>query len=469
MVGLVGAGGHVVQALADDAQALADFLHPHHAAVVAIAVGGQGHFKVELVVAAVGALLAQVPVEASGAHAGAGDAPLDGLRAVVLADADGAPLEDAVLRCHLVVVVHAGRHVVHEVAHHRVPAFRQVLADAANAEPGRMHAPAGDGLDDAEQPLPVGEHVEHRRHLADILGEGAKKQQVAGDAEEFRHHDADHLGPIRHLDAGHLLDRHHVGQVVHHPAEVVHPVSVGDVGVPGLPLAHLLGAPVVVADVRHRIDHDLAVKLQGNAEHAVNAGVVGAQVQEHEVRVLGAAGHAPLLGLEAQAFLLGVKQLVGHAEGVHLRGAGRMLLAQRMPFPQGRRENAVKVRMAFEVDPEHVVGLALVPIGSRPNGGEARQVAVTLRQRHLDAQIRILRQGNQVVEHREVGLRQAIPIAADALIHGGKVEQQGVVVLQPPHDLQQAIAGHPQVGDAVRGLLEPNVVAQALPQRLQFT
>ena len=187
---------------------------------------------------------------------------------------------------------------------------------------------------------------------------------------------------------------------------------------PRLALAHLLGAPVVVADVRHRIDHHFAVELQGDAEHAVNAGVVGTQVEEHEVRVFGAAGHAPCLRLEAQAFLLGVKQLIGHAEGIHLGGAGRVLLAQGVPLPKGWRKDAVEIRMAFEVDPEHVVGLALVPIGGGPNGGQARQAAVAIGQRHLDAQIRILLQGDQVVEHREVGIRQAVPITANALIDG---------------------------------------------------
>jgi sugar/nucleoside kinase (ribokinase family) len=44
--------------------------------------------------------------------------------------------------------------------------------------------------------------------------------------------------------------RQHVRQVVHHPAEVVDTVGVGDEAVPGLALGHLLGATVVVADVR---------------------------------------------------------------------------------------------------------------------------------------------------------------------------------------------------------------------------
>ena len=75
-----------------------------------------------------------------------------------------------------------------------------------------------------------------------------------------------------------------IRQVVHHAAEIVDAVGVGDVGVPGLPLAHLLGAAVVEADVRHRVHDLLAVELQDDAQHAVRAGMLRADVEEHEIR-----------------------------------------------------------------------------------------------------------------------------------------------------------------------------------------
>ncbi len=100
---------------------------------------------------------------------------------------------------------------------------------------------------------------------------------MAGDAEQLHQHDPDHLDPVGYLDAGQFLHRQHVGQVVHHTAQVVDAVGVGDVGVPGLAFAHLFGAPVVVADVGHGV-HDLfAVQLQDDAKHAVGAGVVAAR------------------------------------------------------------------------------------------------------------------------------------------------------------------------------------------------
>ena len=84
-----------------------------------------------------------------------------------------------------VVLVEARRHVGDELAHHLLPAVRQVLRDAADAEPARVHAGAADGLDDAEGLLAVGEHVEHGRKRADVAGEGAVPDEVADDAEEL--------------------------------------------------------------------------------------------------------------------------------------------------------------------------------------------------------------------------------------------------------------------------------------------
>ena len=42
VVALVGALGHIVQALANDAQALADLLHPHYSPVIAVALVPSG-------------------------------------------------------------------------------------------------------------------------------------------------------------------------------------------------------------------------------------------------------------------------------------------------------------------------------------------------------------------------------------------------------------------------------------------
>jgi hypothetical protein len=75
-------------------------------------------------------------------------------------------------------VVQARRHTVDKLAYQGIPAVRQVLGDATNAKPGRVHPAAGDGFDNAEQAFTVSKHIEHRRHLSYVLGKGAIEHQM---------------------------------------------------------------------------------------------------------------------------------------------------------------------------------------------------------------------------------------------------------------------------------------------------
>ena len=424
MIRLVVPGGHVLEALVDDAQALAYLLDAHQRAVVAIALPGDGNVEVELVVARVGPLLAKIPIETAGPQAGAGDAPVDGLRRGVGADALGARLEDAVLHHDLVVFREPVRHVVDEVPHHALPALGQVVSDAADAEPARVHASAAHRLDDVEDALAVVERVEDRGKGPHVLGEGAIPHQMTGNAEQLAHHHSDHLGAVRHVDAGQLLHRQDVGQVVHHPAEVIDAVGVGNERVPRLALAHLLGAPVVKADLGQAVDDLLAVELQDDADDPVGAGMLRADVQEHEIRALAGTLHAPVLRAEAQRLLLAVLALVGKLERPHLRGPGRMLLAQRVALPGKGHEDAAQRRVSVEAHAEHVPHLALVPVGRGPQAGDRGQRGVAVRQRHLDAQVLVPLVGEEVIEDREVALGLAVAVPAEAFVDGGEVVQR---------------------------------------------
>ena len=184
-------------------------------------------------------------------------------------------------------------------------------------------------------------------------------------------HDADHLGARRNRDPGQFLHRHEVGEIVHHAAQVIDAVGVRNVGVPGLALAHLLGAAVVEADLGHRVDDLLAVELQHNAQDAVRARMLRAEVEEDEIAVVAAALHAPLFGAEAQRFLFGLLLLFGKLERPHLGGARRMILSQRMPCPAPRHQDALQVRVAGKGDSEHVPYFALVPVRRRPEVRDA--------------------------------------------------------------------------------------------------
>ena len=185
---------------------------------------------------------------------------------------------------------------------------------------------------------------------------------MARDAEELAHHHADGHGPVRHLDARELLHGEAVGQVVHHAAEVVNAVGVGDIGVPGLALGHFFGAAVVIADVEHGVGDLFAVELEDEADKAVGAGVLGTEIQEHEVRVCRFPLHAPVFGFELERGLFFLFLFIGQLKRAHLRGACGMVLAQGMPLPGRRHQYPLQMRMAVELYPEHVPYLAFVPV-----------------------------------------------------------------------------------------------------------
>src|SRR6185437_5205938 len=146
---------HVLEALPYDAQALAHLLHAHGDPVVAIPARAGWDVELELLVAAVGALLAIIPLQSRGTQPGAGYSPFERLLEAVLADADGANFEQAIAHHHALVLVEAAWQIADELAHHAVPALRQIGGDAADAKPPGVHAKAADRLDDLEHALAV--------------------------------------------------------------------------------------------------------------------------------------------------------------------------------------------------------------------------------------------------------------------------------------------------------------------------
>src|SRR5919199_4964635 len=90
--------------------------------------------------------------------------------------------------------------------------------------------------------------------------------------------------------------------------------------------------------------------------------------------------------------------LAGEADGL---AADRVVLAQRVPLPVVVHEDPSEVGVALDPDAHQVPGLALVPVGGRPDLDDARYRLAGV-DPHLEAEPRRARPGReQVVAHRE--------------------------------------------------------------------
>src|SRR5215467_12891052 len=96
MLGVARTARHLIEALPDDPQALADLFHVHRRPVEAIAGPSSGYVEIELFVAGIGLFLPCVPCEAASAEIGSGHAPLDRFLNRAAADALRTRLKQAV-------------------------------------------------------------------------------------------------------------------------------------------------------------------------------------------------------------------------------------------------------------------------------------------------------------------------------------------------------------------------------------
>ncbi len=229
---------------------------------------------------------------------------------------------------------------------------------------------------------------------------------------------------------------------------------------------------MVESDVRHRVDDLLAPELQHHAEDAVNARVVGAEVQEEEIGRFLVPFHAPLLGPEPERLLLGALLVLVEAVEAHLGRSRGMVLAQRMALPRWGQEDAAQVRMAGEGDAEHVPGFALVPVGVGPEVGDGGNAGGVALQRHLDADVLVPVEGHEMVDEREVAGRLAVAMRAQALVDDGQVEQhpEGRLGfrLEEFQQAAKAAAVAPQRRDAVgRRLDREGAVSEPLGELAQ--
>ena len=257
---------HFVQALADDAPALPDFLAADHEAVVAVAIGPDRNVEVHAVIDFVWLRAADVPRNAGCPDHRAGEAPGDRVVLVDRADVDVALLEDSVVGDQRDGVLENLQAVVEEIADLVQHRRRNVLADAADAVIIGVHARAGHMLVELHDVFAHFEQPQVGRHRADVHDVAAEVEHVVRDAGQLRHHRADVLGADRDLEAEQLFDGEHEAVLHAHRRAVIEAVEVGQRLLVGLVLDQLFGAAVEQADVRIDALDDFAVEFEDQAE-----------------------------------------------------------------------------------------------------------------------------------------------------------------------------------------------------------
>ena len=262
---------------------LAHLLHAHAEAVVVVPDAAHRHVEVELLVAAVGHGLAQVPRVSGGAQERSGHAQL---QEPLLGDDAGAlralqPDLVAVEQRH--VLVDAGAHHLAELTRLLLEAGRDVLHHAADLEVARVDALAAGHLEQVERQVAVAAAPPEHRDGAEVERSGGDPEQVRGHPVELEVDHAQELGARRHLLPEQLLHRHAEGHRVEVVGEVVHPLDERDRLPVLLVLAALLDAGVDVADDRLDVAHHLALERGQQPQDPVGGGVVRADVDREEL------------------------------------------------------------------------------------------------------------------------------------------------------------------------------------------
>ncbi|KAI3486306.1 hypothetical protein L1887_50200 [Cichorium endivia] len=220
------ARGHLVEALLDDAQRLAELLDAAEVSVVAVAVLADGHVELHLVVGVVRRHLADVPGDTRATQHDAGEAVVERLLCGDLADADGAALPDTVARHHLLDLVDARAKLRRPLVDVVQQAGRQVVRHTAGAHVGGVQTRTRHALVELHELLTLLERPQEGRQTTDVHDVREHRHAVVEDARDLAKHGADPLGALGHLDVEQLLDGARVAQLVGHHRNVVESVKV---------------------------------------------------------------------------------------------------------------------------------------------------------------------------------------------------------------------------------------------------
>ena len=171
---------------------------------------------------------------------------------------------------------------------------------------------------------------------------------------------------------------------------------------PGLTFTHFFSTTVVVTDIRYTVDNLFTIKLHDDTEGTVRRWVVRAQVEEHKVLIIGTAFHAPVFWFEGHAFHFQIFFLLCQLKRIELGSTRRVIFTQRMAFPALWHHDTCQVWVPNDINTEHFPGFALIPVGVGKQPGDGRNMQIVFGQCHLEHDVAITFNRNEMVENRKI-------------------------------------------------------------------
>src|SRR5450759_2873371 len=272
---------HLVEALVDDPEALADLIHPEQVARQRVALAARRDLELQLRVDAVRMSAADVERDAGRPEVRPGGTHPEGRLAVQDAQPASAPDEDLVLVEEAHSGLQLGARPAHPVAQAAHELVVQVAVDTADPEVVEEELGAGDRGEDLHDLVALGEAPQDGRDPAQVQGVPAHEEHVAGDPVQLAGQDPDVLRPPRDLDVQQLLEGHHRAPLAEEGGDVLQRVELADDVVEVGVLGDLLHAAMEVAQDRVQVHYLLAGDLEDNPQDAVRGRVLGPHVQEH--------------------------------------------------------------------------------------------------------------------------------------------------------------------------------------------
>src|SRR5262249_50207744 len=234
----------------------------------------------------VGLRLAQIPGSARAAHHHAGKTPAPRVRELDHADVDVALLEDAVVGEQDLEVVADLEEGIAERLDVVDELLGQVLVHAADAEIGGVHAGARSALVEHHQLFALLEAPQRRRERAHIHGLGGDVEEMREQPADLAIEYADQLTAARHRDGKKPLCRKAESVLLIHGHDVIETVEIADRLEIGLVLDQLFGAAMEQTDMWIDAFHDLAVKLQHEAQHAMGRRMLRSKIYREITQAL---------------------------------------------------------------------------------------------------------------------------------------------------------------------------------------